>query len=263
MKKIFILVFIALFALSMETSYAEEKKPVIGVVLMHGKTGQPENFNSIDSAFKKAGFILIKPEMPWSKGRYIDKTYEDALTEVDQAIDKLRKQGANKIVVGGHSMGGNGALAYAAYRGRIDGLIMLAPGHNPNTNMLRAKFSADVAKAKQLIDGGKGNQNILCADYNEGRNFTREMKANVYYSFFNPDGMASMIKSTGLIKTGIPVLYVAGSIDPLTHSLGRDIYDKLPPHDLSLYTIVQANHFETPSAAVAEIISWLQLIAKQ
>jgi hypothetical protein len=35
---------------------------------------------------QQAGYPVETPEMPWSKTRYIDKTFEDSPKEIDQAV---------------------------------------------------------------------------------------------------------------------------------------------------------------------------------
>ena len=255
------LVLLLLIALPIGAAAAEKSK--VGVVILHGKTGQPGFYNSVADQLKQAGFLVIAPEMPWSKNRYIDKTYEESLKEIEQAVDSLRKKGAAKVVLAGHSMGANASLAYAAYHGGIDGAILLAPGHNPDTRVGREMFAADVAKAKQLMDEGKGSQVITCADSNEGKKFTRQMNAAIYYSFFNPEGMAAISKSASAIQGNIPVLHVAASRDPLTQVLSKSyLFDKIPEHSLSRYVIVESEHLTAPAAAVSEMIPWLNRLAE-
>ena len=255
------LVLLLLITLPVGAAAAEKSK--VGVVILHGKTGQPGVFGSVAEGLKQAGFLVVAPEMPWSKDRYIDKTYEESLKEIEQAVDSLRKKGAAKVVLAGHSMGANASLAYAAYHGGIDGIILLAPGHNPDTRVGREMFAADVAKAKQLMDEGKGNQVIACTDYNEGKKFTRQMKAAIYYSFFNPEGMAAISKSASAIQGNIPVLHVAASRDPLTQVLSKSyLFDKIPAHPLSRYIIIEAEHLTAPAAAVSEMISWLNRLSE-
>lgn len=255
------LVLLLLITLPIGTAAAEKSK--VGVVILHGKTGQPGFFGSVAEELKQAGFSVTVPEMPWSKDRYIDKTYEESLKEIEQAVNSLRKKGAAKVVLAGHSMGANASLAYAAYHGSIDGIILLAPGHNSSSRVGRDMFAADVAKAKQLMDEGQGSRVIACADSNEGKRFTRQMKAAIYYSFFQPEGMASISKSAAAVQGNIPVLHIAASRDPLTEALSKSyLFDKIPAHPLSRYIIIEAEHLTAPAAAVSEMISWLNRLSE-
>ena len=70
----------------------------IGVVLMHGKSDTPEILDAVKTALSSAGFLVETPEMPWSKFRYIDATYDQALYQIDSVIALLKSRGANRIV---------------------------------------------------------------------------------------------------------------------------------------------------------------------
>ena len=86
---------------------ADEGK--IGVVLIHGK----QESSPYVIRGKKAGYRVVTPEMPWSRNRIYDASYENAMLRIDKAVEDLRKQGVQKVVVGGYSMGENAALGYA------------------------------------------------------------------------------------------------------------------------------------------------------
>ncbi len=87
--------------------------PRIGLVLMHGKAVNLENLGDLSTALEGQGFLVATPMMPWSRDRYLNATYEAALDEIAEAIQKLKQRGATRIVVAGHSMGANVALGYA------------------------------------------------------------------------------------------------------------------------------------------------------
>ena len=233
---------------------------------MHGKTGTPEIFmrSNVIGSLKHKGYLVEAPEMSWSHYRYIDKPYEEALNEIDHAVESLKKKGATKIILAGHSMGANAALAYAAYRGKVDGIIMLAPGHAPDSIQGSEKFYYSVEKAKKMIDSNQGDKFQTFSDANIGRNYTVRMKSSIYYSFFNPDGIAAMSRNAAKISPDIPVLYVAGSQDNLTTIYDKSyIFNRLPKNSLTKYVLVNADHLGTPGAAIDEMISWLNLLSGQ
>ena len=96
----------------------------MGVVLLHGKGGVPgAMLEGFGEALKKAGAAIEEPEMPWSHKRIYDATYEQAMAEIDLAVQKLKWRGATRIVIAGHSLGANAAIGYAARR---DGLAAKA-----------------------------------------------------------------------------------------------------------------------------------------
>lgn len=249
------------FSLIPAFSFAADR---IGIVLMHGKTGSPVFMaNAVGDTLQHSEILVETPEMPWSKRRYIDKTYEEALNEIDQAVERLREKGASKVVVAGHSMGGDAALAYAAYHGNIAGVILMAPGHTPDSMSFK-KYQADVGKAKSMIDLGNGNKSATFNDSNMGVSYVRNMKAEIYYSYFNPEGLGAMSKAARVVNSNIPVLYIVGSLDPLTASLGKGYaFDKLPENKNTLYVTVNSDHLGTPAASRFVILDWLNELIKQ
>ena len=231
----------------------------IGIILMHGKTGNPELMMTLaGKGYSNNGFIVVTPEMPWSKSRFIDKSVEQSFDEIEAIITSLKQQGVKVIILAGHSMGADLALAYAANRGDIDGVVLLAPGHIPDLPKIKNEFSLDVARAKSMINAGQGN---IYANFNDTNNqikYIRHLKASIYYSYFNPDGLAAAQKSAKTINPRIPVLYVAGADDPLTEKIGESyIYGQLPLNVHSTYNIVATDHMGTPRASVPIVVNWI------
>src|SRR5208337_5222980 len=88
---------------ALSTSMAADA--TVGVVLLHGKDGTPGNVSGLADALKKNGFAVTTPEMPYSKYRNFDKAYEETVPEIDKAVAELKKQGARRIFIAGHSLG--------------------------------------------------------------------------------------------------------------------------------------------------------------
>ncbi len=263
-RMILLLALFLLTALIAPVALAADPDALVGVVLMHGKTGQPRVVGAgLVEPLRQAGFLVETPEMPWSRDRYIDKTYEDALNEIDQAVARLKAQGATKIVIAGHSMGADATLAYASRRADIAAIVLLAPGHIPDAPSF-LRFAPDIERARAMIDAGHGDQTSTFGDANGGKDYIRTMKASAYYSFFRPDGIGAAAKNAASLSPDIPVLYVAGSADPLTRSLGKEfIFNKLPANPLTKYVVVDADHMGTPAAAKGEMVAWLKALAGQ
>jgi esterase/lipase len=98
---------LVLFWIAVSVSAAADQA---GVVLLHGKDGAPSNLSDVAKALKKEGFAVITPEMPFSRNRAFDKSWEDCIPEIDNAVALLKKQGAGTIFIGGHSLGASIAL---------------------------------------------------------------------------------------------------------------------------------------------------------
>ena len=98
----------------------------LGVVVLHGMRGMP--MQSFVSSLEAAGFLAFSPELPWSQRRNHDRTYDQALVEVGQAVEEMKRRGAKRVVIVGYSMGSGAALDFGATHGNLAGVIVMAPG---------------------------------------------------------------------------------------------------------------------------------------
>jgi dienelactone hydrolase len=229
-----------------------------GVVLMHGKGGVPGGLvASIAAALQAAGAKVLMPEMPWSRSRSYDVTYEQAMAEIDKAVAQLKAQGATKIVVAGQSFGANAAIGYAARRAGLAAVVALAPGHVPERPGFAQRIAPSVAKAKQLIADGKGDVAGTFADQNQGKTFDVRATAKVYVSYFDPSGPAPMPRNAAAMKP-VPFLWVIGRDDPLLSAGADYAFNKAPKHPKSKYLEVNARHENTPDVAKADVVAWLK-----
>lgn len=142
----------------------------LGVVLMHGKGGAcvPSTpCGRLKDALESKGYLVAAPVMPRGRGRIYDKDYEASMQEIAGLVAELKAKGAERVVLAGHSLGGNAALGYAVSRVGIAGLISLATGHQLENHFLKQQGLGEaVAKAKAMIDAGKGDEIDAFADFN-------------------------------------------------------------------------------------------------
>jgi dienelactone hydrolase len=231
-----------------------------GVVLMHGKGGMPGSLvGSTAAALQAAGAKVVMPEMPWSRSRMYDVTYEQAMVEIDRAVAQLKAQGATKIVVAGQSFGANAAIGYAARRDELAAVVALAPGHVPERPMFAQRVAPSVARAKQLIGEGKGDLPGTFADQNQGKTFDVRASAKVYVSYFDPNGPAPMPRNAAAMKP-VPFLWIIGRSDSLISAGADYAFNRAPKHPKSRYVEVNATHENTPDVAKAEVIAWLNAL---
>lgn len=236
---------------------------VVGVVLLHGKLGAPDrHIGNLASALRAAGYLVVTPEMPWSRRRNYDAGFLEGLSEVDRSVRDLRAKGATLVVVAGHSLGGNAALAYAARYPGLGGVICLAAAHRPEFGRQRETATASVAKAKELVDAGKGGSSARFADMNMGKELTMVVTAEEYLSYYDPEGPAVMPRSAAMINPPLPILWVVGGQDPLSKSGPGYVFEQAPAHPLSRYAVVDADHLGTPTAATAVVLEWLKTLPR-
>jgi pimeloyl-ACP methyl ester carboxylesterase len=229
-----------------------------GIVLIHGKGGTPTTgIEGLHEALRRDGALVDAPEMPWSARRIYDATYDQAMTEIDAAAERLKKAGAQKIVVIGHSLGANAAIGYGARRKGLHGVVALAPGHLPEAWALRLRTSGAIANAKKMIAAGKGNVRMSFPDLAQGIPFQVRATPEVYLSMFDPDGPAVMPKNAAAMAD-VPLLWIVGVADPMVLH-GKDyVYGRGVRHPKSKYTVTASMHLSTPYQSRGQIIEWLK-----
>ena len=231
----------------------------VGVVLLHGKwVLNRKTLETLSEALEEAGYTVAMPDMPWSGFRDYDRSYEDALTEIDAAVAKLRKDGATRIVVADTSMGANAALAYGARRDGLLAVVAVSPGHIPEAMATNRTTAEGVAHAREMVGVGLGGQRAWFSDLNQGRIRRIETTAAVYLSYVDPAGLASMPASAAALKA--PLLWVVGEDDPIAERGPDFAFAKAPPDPRNLYLTVKADHFTAPRIAAAQIVAWLDKV---
>ncbi|MGE5516344.1 MAG: alpha/beta fold hydrolase [Bacteroidota bacterium] len=237
------------------TAQAADK---LGIVLMHGKQGRPDHaIATLASRLSGAGYLVETPEMCWSKRRIYDKPYDACIAELDPVVEDLRRQGATAIVVAGHSLGGNGALAYGAGHA-VKGVVALAGAHNPERTINRPDIAESLAKAKAMIAEGRGAEHANFNEINAGWTFTVNCSADTYASFFDPGGPAVM--ATNAARLQAPLLWVSGDRDKSQQNAAA-IFSHAPADPLNRHVIVAADHLDTPDAATDAVLAWLAEVA--
>ncbi|MBM5787023.1 MAG: alpha/beta hydrolase [Pelagibacterales bacterium] len=236
------------------------------VFLMHGKWGMPDSkFLKVLSDKIETICIINKPEMPWSRNKNYNQTYESLLQELKIKSDSYRKQGVRKVIFAGHSFGANASMAYQAYIGDADALVAIAPGHAPYhmyyTYGAVPGHAAIVDNAKKNIDSGKPETLMKFTDLNTGVKKDFEIRADVLFSYYNPDGLGHMQKTAREFKKPVPFLYIEGERDQI--KVGKNYaFDKTPNHTLSKYQTVVADHVMTPEVSSDLVIEWLNKVIK-
>ncbi len=227
----------------------------VGLVLLHGKWGRPPAPQA--QRFADLGFQVVSPEMGWSRAQGYGIGYADSLAGVHAAVQGLRARGVRTVIVGGQSFGANGALAYAARYNDADGLILFAPGHNPDID--RNRDMAKVARAREMVARGQGGEPLEFTDHNDGgRTQLLSVPAAHYLSYFDPEGLASMPRSAQALTRAIPVIVFMGRSDFVTRQGKGYFFDRLPPHPASLYRVSPADHREVPAASFDDTLAWLE-----
>ncbi|MFN3570767.1 MAG: lipase family alpha/beta hydrolase [Polaromonas sp.] len=236
----------------------------IGVLMLHGKNpgnNRDPNFSPLKDTFERQGWLATVPDMPWSRGRYLDGGLDKAMAEIAGHIKGLRDQGATKIVIIGHSMGVPTSMAHAARGGDVDALIGLAPGHAPvgyYTQPWGKPVHDSINEARALVAAGKGDSRERFSDVNQGRQQTVVTTAKDFLSYFDPTSDAEMSVTAPRIPAKVPVMTVIGEKDPLFKTIKVYYVDKLPANPKNKFLEVSGGHLDTPRVASDEIVAWIK-----
>lgn len=232
--------------------------PAMGIVILHGKGGAPDGLvKALADGLRDKGYAVASLLMPWSGQRHYDKDVATAEQEVTAALNDLRSKGAKKLFVAGHSQGAVFALHYAS-RHPLDGLIIIAPGGDVSTRFYRQQVGSSVARARSLVESGKGNEPGGFDEFEGGRgNWTVSTSAAIYLTWFDPDGAMNQEKSSRALPKSLPVLHVAPTSDyPALLRAKQSMFDALPDHPLKRLYEPNADHRSAPAASVAETVRW-------
>jgi pimeloyl-ACP methyl ester carboxylesterase len=258
------LVTIALLAASALLGGLAHAQDKIGVLMLHGKnpgSNRDPNMSRLKPVLEGAGMLVLYPDMPWSRGRYLDGNWDKAMAEMATHVQTLRSQGATKIVIAGHSMGVPAAMGYAARGGDVQALVLLAPGHVPAryyASTQNTSIRESVDEARKLVADGKGDSRERFSDINQGKQLPVVATAKDYLTYFDPASDADMGVTAPRIPAGTPVLTVVGDEDGISKVARAYFVDKFPVNPKSQYLEVKATHLTTPVVASEAVVAWIK-----
>lgn len=230
----------------------------VGIVLLHGKAASPAQFADVANTLSESGYGVETPEMCWSARRIYDKPLDQCFADIDAAVAKLRAEGFAAIVVGGASLGGLVALAYAAGHDGLAGVIALAPAGRPADFSRHLKIAASVKRATAMVATGHGDDTVNFTDRALGRYFTVKATPRAFLSFLGPDSRLDPARLVSDIHA--PLFWAAGSKD-FSQRNAASLFRKAPANDLNRFVTVKADHVGTPAAALTPLVGWLGRIS--
>lgn len=174
-------------------------------------------------------------------------THADAVNEVDTWLNWLKEQGASKVVLLGHSRGGNQVAWYAAEKDSdlLEKVIAVAPA-TYDADKAAQEFAENnkkplvdvLAEAQKLVDAGKGDTLIDLPRFIYCEN--AKASANAILGYYKPDERRDT--PTLLPKINKPTLVVVGSADEVVEDLPAKL-DGVKHDKLSVVTLDGADHF--------------------
>ena len=261
-----VIVTLSLFC-TLSLSHAADSNE-IGVVLLHGMNKATQWINPLVKQFKKEKIQVVTPEMTWSENRKWDVSFSDTMTEIDTAVEALRKSGKTKIFVAGHSIGASASVAYASTHEDIAGVLLIAPGHTTEMENFQEELAANVNLAKQMVSVGKSDEVVkfkgkLCTDVAKSNpkanklDWSVKTSSTIYLSHFDPDFKDLLSENIQKLNSEMAVLWIAGKSDSWTKTDGEKVFAMAPQNPQNKYIIVKGGHLQTPDIGKKEITHWV------
>jgi pimeloyl-ACP methyl ester carboxylesterase len=257
-----IAVAVVMFSVSAMPSIAIGDEAKVGIVLLHGNGHPTKHIEGLVRKLESSKFLVALPEMPWSENRRYDAPVDDAVGQVNAALDKLKELGAKKLFIAGHSKGGVFALYYASNH-PVDGLIAIAPGGNVGGKKFRNKLGSSVKKAENLIASGEGNKKATFHDLEGARGVTDvQAPPAAYLTWFDPDGAMNSKNSAKRISANVPILWIVAKDDyEGLKKVNIPMFDLFPSNAKTRFYEPSTGHQNAPLDAADEIIEWVSEVS--
>jgi len=174
--------------------------------------------------------------------------HTDAVDEIGLWLNWLKKQGVKKVVLLGHSRGGNQTARFAAFHdsNTISGVILIAPqtwSEDEEKKDYQKRYGKPLApilaKAEKLVTEGKGKTLLKPVDfiYCEKTAATAE----AFVSYYKPD--KKMNTPAVIADIHKPVLVFAGSADTTVKDLPEKMKAVSGQKNVQFVVIDGADHF--------------------
>lgn len=172
---------------------------------------------------------------------------DDAAEEIGVWVDWLKKQGAKRVTVMGHSRGGMQTALYAAERAdaAVNAVVLLAPATRENNDAARYRqvfnrpLAPVLAKAQKLAQEGKGGTVLehagllTCAD--------TPVTAESFVSYYGPQARIDTLAMIPRIKK--PVLVVVAGNDNIVVGLDKKLAPLADGKRVHMTVVDSADHF--------------------
>lgn len=234
-----------------------QQGPVI--LMTHGTLahGRMEIMDALQQAFLERGVSSLAPTLSLGlsdrEGMYdcaVPHTHKhtDAVVEIGLWLDWLKEKGVKRVILLGHSRGGNQTARFASAHDSdmISSVILVAPQtwHKEYEEKAYQRrygkpLAPLLAKAEKLVAEGKGKTLLKPVDflYCEKTAATAE----AFLSYYRDD--PKMNTPTLITEIDKPVLVVAGSADTIVADLPQQM-GKVAERDTVRFEVIEgADHF--------------------
>ena len=199
--------------IAMEVESLGTGKPIL---LLHGLGLNHSIWQNIAGLYKEqAQFIL--PDLRGHGGSELGDANGTIEQYADDILEMMNKLGLEKVVLGGHSMGGYVALAFAEkYPEKLAGLVMIATNAGPDNDARKALRLAEVENIRAAGTAEFAEAlSLRLSDSSFVQNVSREIIAKT-----DPEGLCNAILAISRRPDRLHVL--AGLTAPLLIAAGAE-----------------------------------------
>ncbi|TFZ00767.1 alpha/beta hydrolase [Ramlibacter henchirensis] len=229
----------------------------VGIVLLHGIGATGESMEPLAARWRREGWTVSTPDLPYGGPAAFSRDVATAEAIVSGELDKLRRAGAERLVLAGFSIGGFFA-AHMAGRTPVDALVSIAP--NGGSDM--KKVDDQLARARELIARGRGQDRTLLYDaavVGDERYELPNATPAAYVSWYDPAGVMNWRAVWGRLRPGTPVFLVVPTKDLANlRKVKRELWEGLPPHPANRLYEPRADHLGASMASADAAAAWLR-----
>jgi len=229
----------------------------IGIVLLHGIGATGASMEPLAARWRAQGWQVVTPDLPYGGPAAFSRPVAEGERVVREALQRLRREGAQKLVLAGFSIGGFFA-AHVASRERVDALVAIAP--NGGADMKR--LEDEVARARQLIAQGRGDQPTPMKDAAVVGTERYDLPGAVpsaWLTWFDPAGTMNWQRVWRALPSGVPVFLVVPTRDlENLRRVKQALWEGLPPHPGHRLYEPRSDHLGAPLASADEAVRWLR-----
>lgn len=228
----------------------------VGIVVMHGIGAPAASMEALAQRFRQAGWRVTNLDLPFGAANFSEPVQAGERT-VLAAIEQLRRDGAQRIVLAGFSLGGLFA-AHMAGRTQVDALVAIAPNGGSDMKQL----DDQLALARELIAKGRGQEptTLQNADVVSPARYPLEGAVpSAYVTWFDPAGVMNWARVWRGLRPGTPVLLVVPTRDLANlRKIKRELWEGLPPHPSNRLYEPRTDHLGAPMASAEEAVRWIR-----
>lgn len=211
----------------------------VGVLVVHGFTGNPQSMRPLAEAFARAGYTVDLPLLPGHGTQLADMVptrWSDWSAAAESAYDALAAR-CERVVVAGLSMGGTLTVWLAARHPEIAGIVCINPlvdGHAP---VVSATVDAARASSEEIFPA-------------IGSDIAREGVVEQAYPGTPVQALISLVQAARdlqpeLAKVRCPVLLLTSTEDHVVETASSDLLEASVSGSVTRVSLPNSYHVAT------------------